>query len=153
MFQDSKRRFFLKNYGFTLLELLIVIFLTTLLIGIGSVFFANALPSNRINSTAREISALIRIANTSSRIEGQTKTLILDMDKGYYGLEKGRLKKVPDGVNIMVKDMLLGEIKRGRYTIVFQPFGSIPVSTIVLYNDKRSVNIEVDPVVGSIFIK
>lgn len=149
----QRERFLFKNDGFTLLELLVVLFLTTLIIGIGSVFFASNMPSNRINSTAREISSLIRSAHNSSKIDGQRKTLIFDLDNRSYGLERSRLKKAPQGIKIMVKDSLLGEINRGKYTIVFEPFGSISANAIVLYSDKRSVSIEIDPVIGSVLIR
>ncbi len=149
----QNERFLFKDNGFTLLELLVVLFLTTLIIGIGAVFFASALPSSRINSAAREISALIRSAHNSSKIDGQTKTIIFDLDRGSYGIEKGRTKKIPEGIKIMIKDNISGEIKRGKYNIIFEPFGGISANAIVLYSEKKSIVIEIDPVMGSVLIK
>lgn len=144
---------FKKEQGFTLLELLIVIFLITLTIGVGSIFLASAAQSKRINSVAREISATIRQANSLARIDGQMKILILDLDGGYYGLEKERLKKIPDKIKIKIIDPVMGELTRGKYSVIFEPFGNISAATIVLYDNNRSVKLEIDPIVGAVLLK
>lgn len=144
---------FKKEQGFTLLELLIVIFLITLTIGVGSIFLASATQSKRINSVAREISATIRQANSLARIDGQMKILILDLDGGYYGLEKERLKKIPDKIKMKIIDPVMGELTRGKYSVIFEPFGNISAATIVLYDNNRSVKLEIDPIVGAVLLK
>lgn len=154
MLVTYKKIFFLKKeQGFTLLELLIVIFLVTLTVGIGSIFLASGIQSKRINSVARELSATIRQANTLARINGETKILVIDMDGRHYGLEKGRLKKIPDEIRIKIIDPIMGELTRGKYSITFEPFGNISPAAIVLYSNNRSVKLEMDPIIGAVLVK
>jgi prepilin-type N-terminal cleavage/methylation domain-containing protein len=150
----SKKGYHLKKeQGFTLLELLIVIFLITLTTGIGSIFLANAMQSKNIDSIARELSVFIRHVNSLARVDGQTKALIIDLDRGYYGIEKEGFKKIPDKIKIKIVDPTVGELERGKYSIIFEPFGSIPAATIVLYNNSHSIKLEIDPIVGAVLVK
>lgn len=139
--------------GFTLLEVIIVLFLITLMLGIAAVFFAGTTPSNRLNTTAREMSAAIRHANTLAKIHGEIKTIIIDLDAKQYGIERRRFKKIPQDISIRILDPFDGEIGSGKYRIVFHPAGSVESGRIVLYNDKRSISIDTDPIVGAVIIR
>jgi general secretion pathway protein H len=139
--------------GFTILELIIVVFLITLILGISTIFFANILPSSKFNTTIRDISTTIRYARTLSQIHGKNQTVIIDLDSKKYGIEGLGSKDIPTDTYIKVIDPLLGEVHEGKYQIVLQAIGGIEGGTIVLWNDKRTVNIHMDPIVGSVVIK
>lgn len=139
--------------GFTLLEVTLVLFLICLILGLSTVFFANTLPSNRLNATAREISATIRYARTLARVNGEKHTLTIDLDSKLYGIEGRGSKNIPDDINIKIIDPLLGEVHNGKYSITFYETGAIEGGTIVLSTKKKTVNIEVDPIVGSVVVK
>jgi general secretion pathway protein H len=139
--------------GFTLLEVILVLFLISLILGLSTVFFANTMPSNRLNATAREISATIRYARTLARVNGEMHTLTIDLDSKLYWIEGSTSKKIPDDINIKIIDPLLGEVHNGKYPITFYETGGIEGGTIVLSTKKKTVNIELDPIVGSVVIK
>lgn len=143
----------MRNEGFTLLELLIVLFLITLMLGLSSVFFANTLPSGRFHATAREIAATIKHARSLAEIQGKDQTLLIDLDTKEYGIKGRKTMTVPDGVNIRIEDPVRGDIREGRYAFTFHSYGSAEGGTVVLWDDKRTVTISLDPVVGSIIIK
>jgi len=143
----------MRRDGFTLLELIIVLFLTTLILGISTVFFANTLPSSRFNATAREMAATIRYAKHLASIKGENQTLTIDLDSRTYGIEGHAHKNIPSHINLEVIDPLIGEILKGKYQIAFNVSGGIEGGTIVLYTDKKSVSIQLDPVVGSVVIR
>jgi prepilin-type N-terminal cleavage/methylation domain-containing protein len=139
--------------GFTLLEVIIVLFLITLMLGIAAVFFAGTTPSNRLNTTAREMSAAIRHANSLAKIHGEIKTITIDLDAKQYGIERRRFKKIPQDISIRILDPFDGSVDSGKYRIVFHSAGSVESGRIVLYNNKRSISIDTDPIVGAVIIR
>lgn len=139
--------------GFTLLELMIVIFLVALLLGLSSFFFANNLSSTRLNAATREMSAVIRYARAHAQTNGAAQTLTIDTDTGEYELEDLGTKKLSADINIKVIDQTSGEVLQGKQQLVFQAIGGVEARTIVLSGGKKSVTIQMDPVVGSVVIK
>ena len=139
--------------GFTLLETIIVLFFMALILGLSTIFFANTLPSNRLNATAREISATIRHARHIALINGEKQTMIINLDSRFYGIEGIAQKGIPSGITLWVIDPLLGEVRNGEYPVVFHSTGSMEGGTIELSSGKKIVSIQLDPVVGSVVIK
>lgn len=142
-----------QNNGFTLLELIIVLFLIMLILSISTVFFANTMPSNRLNATVREMSAAIKHARSLTQIAGEKQTITIDLDSKNYGIEGRMSKSIPSDIYIKVIDPFSGEKLNGKYLIVFHTTGNIEGGEIVLWNNKRAVSIRMDPVVGSVVIK
>lgn len=142
-----------KDLGFTLLELIIVLFLMTLILGMATLFFANVLPSNRLNATARSVSATIREARSLARIHGESQVVTIDFDSKKYGIEGRGSRDIPDDISIKVIDPVAGEVQQGKYLFIFHPSGGIEGGTIVLWNAKKVVTIQPDPVAGSVVIK
>jgi len=93
-----------KNAGFTLLELIIVIFLITLILGLSTLFFANMLPSNRFNATVRNISSAMKYTRSLAQIQGRPHAFTIDLDAKTYGTENRGTKEIPDGMNIHHRD-------------------------------------------------
>jgi general secretion pathway protein H len=139
--------------GFTLLEVILVLFIISLVFGLSTIFFTNTMPSNKLNATAREISAAIRHTRTLALVNSEKQTLTIDLDSRLYGLEGGMNKNIPNEINIKIVDPLLGDIVKGKYSISFYETGGIEGGTIVLSTKKKTVNIELDPVVGSVVIR
>ncbi|MBI4654635.1 MAG: hypothetical protein HY752_06530 [Nitrospirae bacterium] len=146
-------RYTLSGAGFTFLELIIVLFLISLILGLSVVFFANILPSSRFDATARELSATIRYARALAKISGERKTITIDLDSKKYGIEGHGERGISSGIGIKVKDPLSGEISTGKYQLVFNAAGDIVGGTIVLQDKKRTSDIEIDPVVGAVVVR
>lgn len=134
--------------GFTLLELMIVLFLAMFMVGMGVIAMMNRLPAARLDASAREISALMRQARTLARIHMVKQTLVLDLDARHYGIEGKLSLKIPEEVRLAIDDPLTGDVDRGIYRMVFSPSGGIEGGAILLTTDKRSVSIRPDPVMG-----
>ncbi len=142
-----------RNDGFTLLELMVVLFLTTLVLGLSAIFFAGTSPTSRLNAAARELSATMRYARSLSMNSGQRKTVALDIDAKRFGVEGGRSRELSSGIDMKVIDPLYGDVRRGVYRLEFEPDGGMPGGTVVLWNKKREVRIALDPVVGAAVIR
>jgi len=139
-----------KEKGFTLLELVIVMFLITLLMSLAAAFFANTLPASKFSASVREIAAMMRHAKALAQITGETQTVTIDMDAGRYRIGDTVGKAVPEGAHIKIIDPHEGEIDRGTYRIDFSPAGGIEGGTIVLWNEKKTATITIDPIAGPV---
>lgn len=142
-----------RNNGFTLLELIIVLFLISLMMGMAGVFFANTLPTNRFNATVREIVASIRYARSLAQVNSENETITIDLDSKKYMLLGRGGKTIPPDINIKVVDPLSGDVTTGEYQLLFPAFGGAEGGTIVLWDKKRIASISLDPVVGSVVIR
>lgn len=139
--------------GFTLLELLIVIFLISLMLGISTVYFANSLPASRFKATVREMSSVMRHARVLARSSGEDRVLLIDMDAGSYAIEGAVAKTLPRDIKVKVMDPFEGELGSGIYRLVFRPMGAMDGAGIILSGPKRSATIELDPIVGAVVVK
>lgn len=139
--------------GFTLLELMIVIFLIVIILGLSSFFFINNLPSSRFNATVREMASMVRYARALAQTNGEEQIITIDLDSKKYSIEGRVEKKVPPDINIKILDPFSGEIDNGKTQILFQAIGGVDGKTIVLSNNRKSASIEMDPVVGAVVVK
>ena len=143
----------LNRAGFTLLELIIVIFLITLMTGLSAAFFANTLPSGRFSAAAREMASTIKEAKYLAQLSGEKQVVTIDMDSGSYGIESRGEKHLPSGIGIKVIDPMTGDITSGKYHMTFHPAGGIGGGTVVLWDHVRVTQINIDPVAGAVIIK
>jgi general secretion pathway protein H len=143
----------MKKNGFTLLEIIIVLFLITLILGLSTVFFAGYLPSVKVDATGREISGIIRHARSLARMNMESRTVMIDLDSRTYGIEGLGAKSLPPDALIRVIDPFSGEMTRGKYSIVFNPTGGMSGGTIILSRGKKVIRIEMDPITGAVLIK
>ncbi len=139
--------------GFTLLEILIVLVLVTLMLGLSAIIFGGTLSSGRLDAAARDVSSTIRYAKSLAQINGKRQIVSIDLDSRQYGIEGGSTKSLPKDVQVMIKDQFAGEIRSGGYRIAFQPYAGVEGGTIVLWNAKKSISVQLDPVVGTVIIK
>ena len=139
--------------GFTLLEVIIVMVLISLIIGISTVFFANTLISSTFNTTINDISSSLRYTRTLAQIQGERKTFTIDLDAKTFSIEGKGTREIPAHVNIKIIDPLHGEISEGKYQFVANAMGAIQGGTIVLWDERKKVSIQPDPVVGAVVVK
>ncbi len=78
---------------------------------------------------------------------------MIDFDGMRYGIEGYGCKNIPPDIRIKVVDPITGETGSGMYRMSFQQTGSIKPARIILWNKKREVTIEIDPVVGFVIVK
>ena len=134
--------------GFTLLELMIVLFLAMLMVGMGIIAMMGRLPAAKLDAATREISAMMRQARALARIHMEKQAIVLNLDERSYGIEGKIPRKIPDEISLRVDDPLTGEAEKGIYRLAFSPFGGINGGTVMLTTGRRSVSIRPDPVTG-----
>jgi len=139
-----------KTAGFTLIEIVIVLFLVTLILGFSSVYFSGSLASVRIHSTGREVLATMRYARSMARMNHEKQILTIDLDAKHYGIEGHGSRNIPQEIRIRILDPFSGEIANGKYSMVFPSSGAIRGGTIILSNNRKELSILTDPVIGSV---
>jgi general secretion pathway protein H len=142
-----------RENGFILLELIIVLFLMTIILGLSTLLFTNLLPSQKLNATAREVSATIREARSLAQLHGERQFITLDLDAKQYGIAGRGARTVPENISLKIIDPFAGEILEGKYQMIFHTSGGIEGGTIVLWNAKKTIEIQTDPIVGSVIVK
>ena len=143
----------MKKSGFTLLELIIVLALVTLILGLTSVYVAGFLPSAKASAAGREMSGMIRYARSLARLNSESRTFVIDLDNRTYGIEGLATKPFPPEARVRVIDPVSGEIFGGKYPIVFTPAEGTSGGTIILSWGKKTIRIELDPIVGAVVLK
>jgi general secretion pathway protein H len=134
--------------GFTLLELIIVLFLAMLMVGMGIVALTGWLPAAKLDAVTREISAMIRQARVLARSSMEKQAVVLNLDERSYGIKGKILRKIPDEISMRVDDPMTGEAEKGIHLMAFSPSGRIEGGAVMLATGRRSVSIRPDPVMG-----
>jgi len=142
-----------KQSGYALLEVVIVLFLITLIVGLSSFFVVDSMPGANLDAAAREVSATIRRARVLAMLNSEERRIIMDLDAKNYGMEGFGFKRIPGNVGMMALDPLHGEVKNGKYEIRFTANGSIVGGDLVLWNSKRTITVRPDPVLGSVTLR
>lgn len=136
-----------------LLELLIVLFLMAVLLGLSSLYFANSLPGYRLNATVRNISTTIKQARAFAKMLNERQVVTIDIENRRYFLEGHAPKDIPPDISVKVVDPVEGELIDGQYFIIVHPAGGVEGGSIVLWNDRKTVGIRIDPIVGTVGIQ
>ncbi len=127
---------------------MIVTVLATIVLGLVSVLLTNTLPSAHLRGTAGEIAAAMRQMKHLARMSGEDARFVVDLDRKRYGVEGRRTRSIPTELTVVAEDPLSGEIRSGKYYMVFHAGGSTEGGAVILSYGRKSLRIEPDPVVG-----
>lgn len=148
--------------GFTILEIIIVLFLLTGLLGI--VLPRISLDEN-LGSVGRRMVGTVRSLQSMAMSTQKTVRLYVDMDRGSYWpmILDGNQEKAPTDASwatpmnfpsaIRVTDMLVSQGKKesGRVNLSFYPTGRIdPVTMHLIDGQNNILAIAIEPVTGAI---
>jgi type II secretory pathway pseudopilin PulG len=139
--------------GFILLELIIVLFLMSVILGLSAIFFASSLPGYRLNATVRNISTTIKQARAFAKMMNEKQVVTIDLENRQYTLEGHDPKDIPPDIAVKVVDPVEGEIIEGRYHIIVHTTGGVEGGTIVLWNARKTISIQIDPIIGTVRIQ
>lgn len=145
-----------RSGGFTLVELILVLFLAGLLAALVAPSVSRTLESSRLLGGASEVRATLSLARTLSASAGRERSVLFDLETGEYGIAgESRRRLLPEGIrfdSIRVGDAL---VERGQPSrepgprARFFPDGGAEETEVVLTaagGGKR--RIVVDPLTG-----
>lgn len=148
MLQSIKRQ-----SGFTLLELIVCLFIITLAVGLSTVQLASLQPSEQLKSTARDIATTIRQAKNLAKVTGQRQVFVVDIDNRTFNIEGKGKRPIPPMARVTIDDPLHGTVARGLYRVEFYPSGLSGTANITLETGTKVIEIRLDPIVGASVVK
>ena len=134
--------------GFTLLEVMIVVFLMALIAGMTAIFFANTLPAAQHKATARELAATIKYAHNLAYYKNEEQTLSIDLDAKQYSIQGREARAIPSGISVIVYDNQIDEkpAQEGKHVLHFDTNTGTRWGAIELVREDRVIKIESDPI-------
>ncbi len=136
--------------GFTLLELIIVLFLAGLVAVLVVPSFSGTLESARLRSGAAEMRAVLTLARTLAASGSRIRTVAVDPLKGEYGIEGGtRTYVLPDGIRFESAQLGGRTVEEEPFRVRFFPDGSAEEASILVSSAAGGrIRVTVDPLTG-----
>lgn len=153
----------MKHRGFTLIELMLVLFI----IGLGIAFIAptvaNSLVNVRLKSATKQLSTVLRYARSKAVSNKKTVQVFIDIDNASYSAQVPSSEDLGEGLfgatafpaDISFKEVKIGEdvLTSGKMQLLFYPKGNTSGGEIVLENSRgRIYKITIDPIIGKVKI-
>jgi type II secretory pathway pseudopilin PulG len=150
------------SQGFTILEIIIVLFL---LVGLLGIILPKISLEDNLGSVGRRMVGTVRSLQSLAMTTQKTVRLYVDMDRGVYWpvILDGNQEKVPAdptwatplklSETIRFSDILVAQGKKesGRVDLVFYPTGRIDPATMHLVDTRNNIlAIAIEPVTGAI---
>ncbi len=139
--------------GYTLMEVMLVVFLIVLILSIATVFLANSLPKAGLRATGREMAATIKYAKYLAKANNDRQLFDIDLDSKTYAVRGRETKKIPSDIVITVVDANLDAIRNGRFSIVFDALGGNDWQSIILNRGDKKITIAMDPIMTAVIQK
>jgi len=145
--------------GFTLLELVLVLFLMGLIVGLALPFVVNTIDRVKLQSEARQIASAIQFARSEAISKKKMFVLNANINQNKYWLTIPKEKKIVQSMTIdksvRIRDYRSTEdlLTDGNFVINFYPRGNSSAGTIRLQSsiDKSETNVYsiiIDPITG-----
>ncbi len=139
------------NKGFSLLELLVVLFIMGLSISLVAPAMIGGVDKLRLNTASRELSASLRYARSLAVSLGKKQAINIDIDTGGYWLneDKDNMRYLPSDVHFRSLTVQGQEVSTGTGAIVFYPNGNTSGGVISVAADpNRSCQIRTRLITG-----
>jgi type II secretion system protein H len=136
--------------GFTLLELIVVLFLAGLVAALVVPSFSGTLDSSRLRSGAAEVRSVLTLARTLAASGSRTRTVAFDIGKGEFAvLGEARTYLLPEGVRIESARVGGAVVEEETFRVLFFPDGSAEATEIVVSSASGGrFRVTVEPLTG-----
>lgn len=155
---NSQSGLWRNRYGFSLFELILVLFLVALIMGLTSPFLFKTLDRIKSKTSARSIATVLRYARSKSISEKIPYTFNANIDTNQYWInnveteKSSEVKQLDSRLRIVQFIDSDEEVNTGPFYIVFYPQGNSSGGEILIETakDKEKIRytITLDPVTG-----
>lgn len=148
----------MREGGFTLLELIVVLCLAGMLAALVAPSFSGTLESARLRAGAAEMRATLSFARTLSASQSRTRTVAIDPRTGEYGVSGESGRRLPEGIRIESLRVGGADAAAGRAAgeaapanVDFFPDGTAEETEVVLSSAGGGrLRVVVDPLTGMV---
>jgi len=136
------------NRGFTFIEVMIVVFLMSLITGITTIFFVNTLPSARHKAMVRELASTIKYARHLAFVKNEKQIIEIDLDAKNYSIKGREIKTIAPEISVTVygNEMNAKPVREGKYIISYDTNAGSGWSAIELVRGGKTITIKPDPI-------
>ena len=136
--------------GFTLLELIVVLFLAGLVAALVAPSFSGTLESSRLRSGAAGVRATLTLARTLAASGSRLRSVVFDIERGEYVVDgEARTYVLPEGIRIDSARVGTEEPEQETFRVRFFPDGSAEGAEIVVASSTGGrLRVTVDPLTG-----
>ena len=136
--------------GFTLLELIVVLFLAGLVAALVAPSFSGTLESSRLRSGAAGVRATFTLARTLAASGSRLRSVVFDIERGEYVVDgEARTYVLPEGIRIESARVGNEEPEQETFRVRFFPDGSAEGAEIVVASSAGGrLRVTVDPLTG-----
>ena len=141
----------LRQRGFALLELTVVLFVVVLGFSVIGLNLASGNDSTEIKAAARDIVSALRFARGHALMTRQEATLTLDLTGNTYTVSgRDKLYQIPEAIDLTVVTAQTELSGEGEASIRFFPDGSATGGRITLERGKAAWKIDINWLTGQI---
>lgn len=141
-----------RRAGFTLLELIVVLFVISLVMALVLPSFGR-LGERRLKSEAREMASILRYMNDSAVSRKETFLMRFDLDDGmvyWKGPDGEKRRKFDDITGVTTQSR--GKVSKGEITLFFEPLGIQENLSVHMSRDKKDMTITLNHLSGKVKI-
>jgi len=151
--RSGKSAFCFSGHGFTLIELVVVLFIVSLVMAVLLPSFAG-FGENKLKSEAREMASILRYVNDSAITRKETFSLKFDLDKNivsWKGPDGEKAKKFDDMTGVTSESK--GMVSKGELLFFFDPLGIRENLDVHMSRDNKNMTISINHLSGRVKIK
>lgn len=143
----------MRNRGFTLLEMMIVLTLTALMLALVPPFISGRTSGAELKATARELAAALRFARGRAITRHQEAVLTLDAERRRYTVSgRPRPRSLPKGIDITLVTARSQQIAEKVASVRFFPDGSATGGQITLSGGTQKYIVDINWLTGRVAI-
>ena len=139
--------------GITLLELIVALFVVSLVMAVVFPSFA-VFGDNKLKSEAREMASVLRYMNDSAGSRKETFPITFDLDKNivfWKGPDGEKKKKFEDMTGVTTQSN--GEVLKGELTVFFSPLGIQENLSVHMARGDKTMTITLNCLSGKVKIE
>ena len=151
--RPGKSAFSISGHGFTLIELIVVLFIVSLVMAVLLPSFAG-FGENKLKSEAREMASILRYMNDSSITRKETYSLKFDLDKNivsWNGPDGEKAKEFDDVTGVTSESK--GMVSEGEVIFFFDPLGVRENLDVHLSRDNKNMIVSINHLSGRVKIE
>ena len=140
----------LRQRGFTLLELIVVLVLVALVVALGAGVMSRQMPGQRLQQSARELASQLRFTRAQAIATGESQLFTLDTTNREWTAGEKRSGKLARDIAIVATGARNEQQREGVAAVRFFPEGAATGGRIVLSHGNAAWQIDVQWLTGEV---